>query len=53
MTRIDQCEGCYSPLGDWLDAGHEMAEFDVTYYLCASHEPINNLPFDVYDDYDG
>ncbi len=48
---IDQCEGCYSPLGDYLDAGHTMDELNVSWFICASHETTPDVPFDTYDDY--
>lgn len=49
-TPVEQCEGCYSPLGNLLDSGKSMADFNVTWYLCATHDtPIPNGP-GLYDD---
>lgn len=48
-----QCEGCYGPLGPYLDAGRDREEFDITWELCNFHyQPVSNVPFDVYDDYE-
>lgn len=54
-TRIQlvQCEGCYDPLGPYLDNGRNMEEFDILWQLCNFHyQPVSNVPFDVYDDYE-
>lgn len=49
---VTQCEGCYDPLGSLLDAGVEYSELNITWDYCNYHyEPISNVPFDVYDDY--
>ncbi len=47
--HIDQCEGCYGPLGSLLDAGKEMSDFRITWYHCPSHQPQYDGNGEYYD----
>lgn len=52
VRTIRQCEGCEYPLADYM-AEYDRGELTVEWYICEYHNhPHNNVPFDVYEDYD-
>lgn len=50
-AHIAQCEGCYGPLGSYLDAGVHIPDNRIKYYLCAEHEPYDTMGASIHLDY--